>query len=488
MNQTQATLDAIKAAAPTGNLPAHLIEKGITQATGLVHYDLEPGAKLLFPVLTPFRNETARVPADGGNATNWKQITAINTSRQRASVSEGNRGGVLATTVTDKTAAYKGFGLEDFVTFEGQWAGKNFDDARALAMMNTLSATMIQEERLMIGGNNSLALGITPTPSLAASASNGSLASATYSVICVALSHIAMRESSVVAGVPESFTRTNADGSTDPVKSGAAQKSTNATAAVTGPTGSIAATVTAVNGALGYAWFWGAAGSEVLGAVTTINSIVITAAATGSQAIAGKFTADDSREPLAFDGLLTQILTPGSGAYVQTLATGTAGTGTALTSNGAGGITQLDTAFASFWDNYKLSPDKMRVSGRTLGKVNAIVIANGGAPLIRYNADQGGVTIDAGTVVGSVLNPITNTRVKVEVHPDIPDGLILFSTARLPYSLSGVTNIIQMKMRAEYYAIEWPYRTRKHEFGVYADGLLQNYFPPAFGVINNIAV
>ena len=51
-----------------------------------------------------------------------------------------------------------------------------------------------------------------------------------------------------------------------------------------------------------------------------------------------------------------------------------------------------------------------------------------------------------------------------------------------------MTNIIQMKMRAEYYAIEWPHRTRKHEFGVYADGLLQNYFPPAFGVINNIAV
>lgn len=487
MNPTQATLDAIKAAAPTA-LPDD-IAKSISQSTGLVFYDLEPGAKLLFPVLTPLRNEIPRVKANGGTATNWKQITAINTNRMRAGVSEGNRGGVIGTTSEDKTAAYRGFGLESFVTFEADDAAQNFDDVRALEMMNTLNATMIQEERLMVGGNTSLALGTTPTPSLAASASGGTLATATYSVICMALSLVPFRESTVGAGVPETYTRTNADGSTDVVKSGAAAKSTNATAAVTGPTGSIGVTVAPVNGAIGYAWFWGAAGSEVLGALTTLNSLVITAAATGTQTAAGKFAADDSRDSLIFDGLLTQILTPGSGAYVKVLPTGVAGTGTVLTGDGAGGITQIEEAFTSFWELYRLSPDKIRVSGTTLLAMNKIIIANGGAPLIRYGLDAngGGAQIDAGTVVGSYLNKITNQKVKIEVHPELPSGVIMFTSTRIPYPLAGVPNPVQMKMRRDYYAIQWPQRTRKHEFGVYADGVLQNYFPPAFGVILNVA-
>jgi hypothetical protein len=54
--------------------------------------------------------------------------------------------------------------------------------------------------------------------------------------------------------------------------------------------------------------------------------------------------------------------------------------------------------------------------------------------------------------------------------------------------LSGVGNILQIKSRREYYQIEWPLRTRRYEYGVYADELLQNYFPPAFGVLKNIKV
>jgi hypothetical protein len=44
-----------------------------------------------------------------------------------------------------------------------------------------------------------------------------------------------------------------------------------------------------------------------------------------------------------------------------------------------------------------------------------------------------------------------------------------------------------MRMRREYYQIEWPQRSRKYEYGIYADGVLQNYFPPSQGVITNIA-
>jgi hypothetical protein len=49
-----------------------------------------------------------------------------------------------------------------------------------------------------------------------------------------------------------------------------------------------------------------------------------------------------------------------------------------------------------------------------------------------------------------------------------------------------VQNVYQMKTRKEYYQIEWPLRTRKYEYGVYADQVLQHYFPPSVGFITNI--
>ena len=38
---------------------------------------------------------------------------------------------------------------------------------------------------------------------------------------------------------------------------------------------------------------------------------------------------------------------------------------------------------------------------------------------------------------------------------------------------------MQIRTRQDYYQIEWPLRTRKYEYGVYADEVLQHYFPPS---------
>lgn len=485
---TQQTIELLKAMQPTQL--AEDIAKSFSQSTGLVAYDLQPAAKTLYPVLTPLRNMIPRVGGAGGTATNWKAITAINTANLRPGVSEGNRGGVIADAVSDLTAAYKGLGLENFVTYEADYAASGFDDARARASQSLLNAVMIQEEQVILGGNNSVALGTTPTPSATASTSGGTLAAATYKVHAVALTHAAWKYSSVSGGLTLTATRTNADGSTDTVNSGLAQKSAAATATVgSGTTGSIAASVTPVSGAVAYAWFWGESGSELLGAITTINSVNITATAAGTQNISALPSADHSRDSLVFDGLLTQLFASGSGAVISTLATGTAGTGTAFSSDGAGGITQIETVLASFWDNSKLGPSVMWMSARTMTAINKLIIANGGAPLIRFNMDNGGSqSIAAGAVLGTYLNKITNQQIAVRVHPDMADGMIVFWSDSVPYPVSNVGNLVQMKLRQDYYQIDWPRRSRKYEFGVYMDGLLQNYFPPAFGILRNAAV
>ena len=322
----------------------------------------------------------------------------------------------------------------------------------------------------------------------------GSLtANTSYNVYCVALTLDGYLASSVTNGLPLSGTRTLADGTTESYNCGTAKKSNAATQATANDgnnTHSIKASVAAVTGAIGYAWFWGTAGNEVIGAITTINSILITAAAAGSQNIAAGFTSDYSQNSLAFDGLLTQALKSGSGAYVNTLATGTAGTGSTLTADNQGGIVEIDAALLDRWNNYRLSPDCIWVSSQEQANISKKVLSasSNAAQRFSFNVDQG--MLAGGVMVRSYLNKYSLDGAKeipIKLHPNLPPGTILMTTGELPYPLSNVGNVMQMSMRRDYYQIEYPLRTRKYEYGVYADGVLQHYFPPAMAVITNIA-
>jgi hypothetical protein len=51
--------------------------------SGLTFYDLELGAKFIYPVLTPLRNMIPRVSGKGGIQAAWRAITAINTTGLR---------------------------------------------------------------------------------------------------------------------------------------------------------------------------------------------------------------------------------------------------------------------------------------------------------------------------------------------------------------------------------------------------------------------
>jgi hypothetical protein len=457
--------------------------------SGLTFYDLEPGAKLLFPVLTPLRNEIPRVSGRGGIQANWRAITGINTSSVRAGISAGNRGGLIAVTTQDYVAVYKGIGLEANVDFEAVFAGQGFDDLRAVAAQALLESLMLQEEQIILGGNSSLALGTTPTPSLAASASGGSLATSTQSVICVVLTLDGFLNASVAGGIPAQVSRTNADGSSDNFGGGSGRKSTNATVAVTGPSGSIGASVAAVRGAVAYAWFWGTAGSEVLGAITTINSVSITAAAVGTQTAASLPAADNSQNALVFDGLLTQSFTSSLNGYFAAQPTGTAGTGTPLTADTEGGIIEFDTALRAFWDNYRLSPTAIYVSAQEMLNLHKKILLGGTNTAARFvfSADQGAVL--GGMMVRSYLNKFSLSgavEIPIKLHPNMPPGTVLFFTKTLPYPLSNVPKTVQVRTRSDYYQIEWPLRARRYEYGVYADEVLQNFAPFAFGTITNI--
>ena len=418
---------------------------GITTGSGLKNYDLQPAARLMYPVLSPLRNSTPRVKGGGGDATHWKAITGVNIDSVSMGVSEGQRSGVISIETKDAFALYKTLGLENFVTDEAVLQGEGFDNLRAICTKNLLEAVIIGEEKVLLGGNCSMKLGKTNKPILAAKATGGTLgASAVVSVVCAALTFEGYHAANVTTGVKAKVTRENADGSKDVYGGGTAQKS-DAVKVTTGAgtTNSVTATVAPTKGAFAYAWFWGAENAEKLGAITTTNSVTITADAEGTQTAKDLPAADWSANELVIDGYLTQTIQ--NGGYFKTLPAGMG-----LTADKAAGIAEIDDAFRWFWDNYKASPDEIYVSAQELQSITKKVLENGGSNLIRFNFDASttqAATLSAGTAVGSYLNKYTmsgGTLVRIVLHPNMPAGTILFRSTTMPYPVSNVANIAEV--------------------------------------------
>jgi hypothetical protein len=107
-----------------------------------------------------------------------------------------------------------------------------------------------------------------------------------------------------------------------------------------------------------------------------------------------------------------------------------------------------------------------------------------------FQADQSELV--GGMVVDSYLNKFGaglggGKKIKIRQHPNMPAGTILFDTLIIPYPLSNVANVREMDLRFDYIAVDWPKVQWADEFGVYFDGVLKHYFPPAMAILTNIA-
>lgn len=493
MSDLNQTLDLVRKAlsAPADDV----IQKTISVGTGLTAYDLQAPAKNLYPVLTPLRNRLPRVGGGTGPATNWKVVQAILGSGFDAMgwIPEGQRSGSMSYTTAPKAASYQTLGEEDAITREAINAAKGFEEAKARMVLRLLQKMMLKEENALFFGNASLALGTTPTPTLSAGGSGATLPAATYSVICVALSFEAIQMFTQASGLTQSKVITGQDGKTYTLNGGTAQKSAAATQAIT--LGQVlSATVTPVRGAAGYAWYVGTAGSEKLEKITTLNSTTFNAPLLGTgQAASALAATDNSTNALAFDGLMTWALNPTSGAYYNALPTGTAGTGTTLTSTGKGSVAEIDAMLKSMWDNYRLSPTVIWVNSQQQQDITTKVLNGSSAPLLRYSQNGSEpFAIVANGVVEYYFNPFAmdgGRKIPILIHPNLPAGTIVAWAEDLPmqYQNSEVPNVAEVKTRADYYQIDWPLRTRQDEVGVYAEEVVAVYAPFAMGVITNIA-
>jgi hypothetical protein len=519
---TQETLAAFRKAL---SAPSDDIAKAISTGTGLVAFDLQAPAKNLYPVITPLRNVIPRVGGGTGTATNWRQVNAIIGSGFDAMgwVPEGQRSGQMSYSTSNRSATYVTIGEEDAATYEAIAAGQHFEDIQARMTFRLLQKMMLKEEMAILGGNaggsnGGVSLGTPATPLLSAQTNASStLSTATYYVQVVALTLEGFQNAggtalNTVAGsansavtaaslIPTQKTVTGADGRTYTLSGGSSNISALSSGqAITSGTNALAATVTAVQGAVAYAWFLGttnAAGNGTLQAITTINSVVISAPLVSGTQPASQITADNSYNPsYAYNGLLTTALASGSNAYVNVMATGTGGVGTPLTASGRGSVVEIDTMFQTMWNNFELSPTVLYVNAQELRNITTKVLSNSSGPLLRYeradSAEAGGeYQITASGTIAYYYNPFAlngGLRIPVRIHPRVPPGTLIGWAENLPiqYQSNEVPNVAEVKTRMDYYQIDWPIVTRQRQVGVYAEAVLAVYAPFAMGVITNI--
>ncbi len=460
----------------------------VTTGSGLVNYDLQAPAKNLYPVITMIAKAIARVSGRGGTATNWRQVNSITGSGFDAAgwVPEGQRAGAMSLSATTKSASYVTLGEEGALTFESQSAAEGFEDERSLTSIRVLQKAMLKEENAIVGGNASLQLGTPAAPSLSAAGTGATLPAATYSVIVVALTYEGVQNSSLSGGVATSKTVTGQDGNTFVINGGSSNKSSNASQAVTlGQT--LTATATPIQAALGYAWFVGTAGSETLQQITTIPAATFSAPLAGSRQAATAITADCSANPgLAFDGLLTTALNPANNAYVKDLA------GALLTASSRGTINEIDAMLKQMWDQFRLSPTVIYVNSQELQNMTNKALNASSGPLLRINTDgKEPAVVVAGGVVEWYFNPFAlngGVKIPVKIHPYLPSGTILCWADNLPaqYQSNEVPNVAEMKLRRDWYEIEWPLVTRSYQHGIYVEETLAVYAPFAMGVIKGV--
>jgi hypothetical protein len=498
---TKETMDLMRTA---HDKPAALeadILRAFTQpgsaTAGLIGYDLEPVAKHLFPVITPLRNKIPRDVSGFSTQANWQVISGINPNNVHMGVSEGNRGGVVGYSTYRANAAFVEYGLENWVTHKAENASKTFIDLLSEAKLQLLWSLMIQEEFNDLGGvgiNGISATPLTLTSSDGGSVTGGTLTGTTYYIGVVPVTMAGYQQlagwnmgltgqaTDITKGLLQKYTRTNVDGSTDTINGGTGIPSNVKSQSVTAGH-ELIVTATPLAGAVAYVWYIGtAANAMYLHSMTATSTQTFTAEAVNTnQKFSDLSATDNSIQALVYDGMLTQIMNTANGAYVQNV-------NGKLTSNGAAGISQLDTAFSYMWDYFRLGIDELYVSSKQLIDMNAICIANGSAPLLRYNLDATGhgTGIDVGVVITSILNPVVNKAVKIIVHPNMPAGTMLGWSNSVPYPLNDVGEIVKKKLRRDYWSIDWPMVKRRYEYGLYADGVLQCYAPFAFCVINCI--
>lgn len=453
-------------------------------STGLVAFDLEAPAKLIFPKMTPLRNKLPRKKGVG-TSHRLKVINAITGSESGVAdtfpgitdstantfgAGSYNRGAKIGYAGYDRSFVYKQFSLSDNVPFSAQFQGQGYQDIRQLAQTTTLYASMLSEEKMLLMSRGATADG-----------NIGALAVPTATA--AARTKVASEVGLAYAGTY--YIKVAADSG----QFGASASSTLIT--VTGVTAGqvIDVTVADVTGAMGYEIF---ASSNAAGGTGTDAQLkyqgrspynVFTLGGvsdlTTTGAAATTVATDTSSYATGYDGIIAQII-GASGApsgYTNRL-------NAAFSTSNPGA--EYQTAFYSMYNSFKADPDEVLLSGADRKQLSD-AIKSGSTANYRLNISQdevGGVVL--GDIITGLQNEVTGKGVAVTVHPWMPTGNSVILSYTLPIPDSNVSDVWAVHNTVDYMAIEWPVVDFNYSNSVYWNGALTCAAPQFNGLLQGI--
>ena len=452
---------------------------GYQVGTGLYGYPLERPAKLLAPVRSPWRNRLSRVMAEtGGAVAHWKAITALNVGNASPFMGYGAAGASVQTTETDYAVAYAPIGLGDTVQMDAQVIARGFDDLRARSGINLLFATMIAEDRMLLGAQN-FTLQTPGTPTVTLATTGGTIANATAVHFVVAVR--------TVEGYY--FAMSNAAGTAAGTAAGGGTVTSVDGTATTGAgtTNTAQGSVAAVAGAVAYDWYAGASNTAYwyVGTTTAPVSPVITALpgadatnpTTGLPGLAaaraggglnirtgGAAFVDTSADANAFPGLLGTMcgdiatsglaVTRGSGTNSGAVFSDLAG---AKITGSQGTVSEIDSVLLTMFNTSGISPTRMLMSAQQHLDVSSAMVKTGtyntflqGADMEYRQAATGGIFLT------KYINKAANGfPVEMETMPNLPPGIIILVTEVLPFPDNQVSQVFAVETQQEYTQIEY---------------------------------
>jgi hypothetical protein len=449
-------------------------------STGLVAFDLEAPAKLIFPKMTPLRNKIARKKGIGtshrikvinaitgsetGVADKWAGITDASTETFGASTY--NRGLKIGYAGYDRNFVYKQFSLSDNVPFSAQFQGQGYQDIRQLAQTTTLYAAMLFEEKALLmsrGVTGDGNIGAISTPTIASATARTKVAG----------------EVGLTAGTY--YFKTAADAG----QFGASAVS-SATAGIVVTAGQVVdVVINDVAGALGYEIFAGttnANASLFYQGRTGYNTFVFGGAAdwASSGTAATTVASDTSAYATGYDGILANIIgaSGNAGGVVSRV-------NSALSTTNAG--VEFQNVFATLYANVKADPDEILINGADRKQLSDAIKGSGtvGAYRLNLTADEAnGVVV--GDVVTGLHNEVTGKAVSLTVHPWMPQGNAAILSYTLPIPDSNVSEVWSVHNVQDYMAVEWPVVDFNYSNSVYFNNVLTCAAPQFNGLLQGI--
>jgi hypothetical protein len=455
------------------------LTKAIDLSTGLQGTPLEQPAKLLVPLLSPFRQSIARETI-GTKSQAYRRITAV-TPSGGFFPAEATKSNAFALTTDNPSITFRSYGRAGSTSWEAQVGGQSYEDARARDE-SILSLQILKEEELVIIGGNRTALGAVASLVVTGSATGGALSDGTYKVRVFALTTEAMARASRVsrpaAGNLYDFTSVP----TVDTAVGFSVASSEGTVTLNAGTAvqSFSITWAPKAGAAGYAVYisttTGAGNQKLQGVVTQSKVVVKSTNTTGAADPTG---GDTSANTAAFDGIIPQLFAAGSNAYIKALS------GPLSAAVGIG-VPEIDAMCNDIYDRTKTEPDRL-LCGWQEGSGISTKLASVASDRINLNVQvSGNSSFGAQLPLFDVYKTPRGKVVPIEQNPNIAGGMILGLIDGVPYPSSEIPNAWKMWMGSDLVRLDYALTAPKYEYEIRAFGALAGYAPALQGVIHDI--